>query len=503
MMKKDIPNNLFVLELANNHMGDVAHGIEVIRQFGSVCRHFPEFNFAFKLQYRDLDTFVHPAMKDRNDLKYIKRFSETRLSRQDFEVLIQEMRLNGFKVMCTPFDNASVGTIEEQNFDIVKIASCSFTDWPLLERVVQNDLPIIASTAGANLEQIDNVVSFFTHRNKNFAILHCVGEYPTADEKLHISQIDLLKKRYPTVRIGFSTHENPANTDIVKMAIAKGVNLFEKHVGVQTDHHALNAYSASPMQVQAWLEAARYAFTVCGVGHERLPTNEAETSSLLSLRRGVFAKRQIEPGENITAADFYFAFPPEEGQYTANDCSKYVNFKALKPLQKDEAFKPGNVSKTDSRGDVLNIAHQVKELLGKSQITIPGGVDLEISHHYGIEKFNEFGLTMITVVNRSYCKKILVSLPNQVHPEQYHNQKEETFHVLYGELHLTLNGQTEVHHPGAVIVVEPGVRHQFVSPTGCVIEEISSTHFKNDSFYTDESIHRNVNRKTLLTYWMD
>jgi hypothetical protein len=70
-------------------------------------------------------------------------------------------------------------------------------------------------------------------------------------------------------------------------------------------------------------------------------------------------------------------------------------------------------------------------------------------------------------------------------------------------LHLTLNGQTQVHLPGDVIVVEPGVRHQFVSPTGCVIEEISSTHFKNDSFYTDESINQNPHRKTLLTYWME
>ena len=502
-MMKTIPPQLFVLEMANNHMGEVAHGIEVIRQFGAICRQFPEFKFAFKLQYRDLHSFIHPAMKDRNDLKYIKRFSETKLSRQDFERLIEEMRANGFLAMCTPFDNASVGTIESQNFDIVKIASCSFTDWPLLERVVQNDLPIIASTAGASMEQIDNVVSFLIHRNKNFAILHCVGEYPTADEKLHISQIDLLKKRYPNVRIGFSTHENPANTDIVKMAIAKGVDLFEKHVGLQTDKHALNAYSASPEQVKAWLEAARYARTVCGVGHERLPGNAAEAASLLSLRRGVYANRNIQAGEAITAADFYYAFPPEEGQYTANDCSKYVNFKATQALKKDEALKPSNVSKSDSRDAILSIAQRVKNLIAESQITIPGGVDLEISHHYGIDKFDEFGLTMITVVNRSYCKKILVSLPHQKHPEQYHNQKEETFHVLHGELHLTLNGKTEIHHPGDVIVVEPTVRHQFVSPTGCVIEEISSTHFKNDSFYTDESINQNPHRKTLLTYWMD
>jgi len=53
-----------------------------------------------------------------------------------------------------------------------------------------------------------------------------------------------------------------------------------------------------------------------------------------------------------------------------------------------------------------------------------------------------------------------------------------------------------------VINVEPGVRHAFVSPTGSVIEEISSTHYKDDSYYTDESIMNNKMRKTHLTYWM-
>ena len=224
-MKNLIPENLFVLEMANNHMGDLAHGLEVIRKFGIVCKAFPEFNFAFKLQYRNLDTFIHPALKGNTDIKYIKRFEETKLNRTDFDLLVSEMRANGFLTMATPFDEDSIGVIVDQKLDIVKVASCSFNDWPLLERIVETNLPIIASTAGATIEDIDRVVSFFQHRKKSFAIMHCVGEYPTADEKLHASQIDFLKKRYPEVKIGFSTHENPDNNDVIKIAIAKGAEL--------------------------------------------------------------------------------------------------------------------------------------------------------------------------------------------------------------------------------------------------------------------------------------
>ena len=497
-----IPNKLIVLEMANNHMGDIAHGFKVISDFGAVCRKFPEFKFAFKLQYRELDTFIHPSMRGRDDIKYIKRFSETKLTRENFDQLVSTIRKEGFLAMATPFDNASVATIVEQKLDILKIASCSFTDWPLLEEAVAANLPIIASTAGAELSDIDKVVSFLAHRNKDCAIMHCVGEYPTADEKLHINQIDLLQQRYPGVRIGFSTHEDPSNTDIVKMAVAKGATIFEKHVGVETEKYALNAYSASPLQIQAWLEAARYAFTVCGVGDQRLPENTAEKASLRSLRRGVFLRHDVKAGATITNDDVFFAFPPEDGQFTANDWSKYAQFTSSSKISKDAALTPTNAKRMDTRDTIWKIAQKVSNLIKESKITVPGGIDLEISHHYGLDKFDQVGLTMFTVVNRGYCKKLLVSLPGQQHPEQYHNKKEETFHVLHGEVHISLNGEKRVCFPGEVINVEPGVRHAFVSPTGSVIEEISSTHYKDDSYYTDESIMNNKMRKTHLTYWM-
>ncbi len=497
-----LPNNLFVLEMANNHMGDIGHGIQLIRAFGAVCKKYPQFKFAFKLQYRDLDTFIHPDLKDRLDIKYIKRFAETRLTRDQFDQLITEIKANGFMTMSTSFDEVSFDMIQDQNLDIVKIASCSFTDWPVLEKAVTLDKPLIASTAGASLEDIDRVVSFLSNRNKDFAIMHCVGEYPTADEKMHLSQINFLKKRYPNVRIGFSTHENPDNTDLIKIAIAKGANIFEKHVGLVTDQYPVNAYSVTPEQADAWLAAAAYSVMVCGEGDKRLPENAAEKESLRSLRRGMFAKRLITAGEKITRDNFYFAFPPNESQFTANDYSKYSEFTASVDIKPNEAIAPSNANHINTREKILGIAKRVKNLLQEGKITVPGGIELEISHHYGLDKFDEFGLVMLTVVNRDYCKKLLVSLPGQFHPEQYHNQKEETFHVLHGELELQLNGKAQILGPGDVVTVLPGVRHAFRSEKGAVIEEISSTHFKNDSFYTDESINKNPSRKSLLTYWM-
>jgi len=497
-----IPGNLVVLEMANNHMGDVEHGLAIIREFGKVCRATEGFSFAFKLQYRDLNTFIHPAAQGRNDIKYIKRFSETRLIHADFDRLVAEMRANGFLTMATPFDEPSVEVIEGQGLDVIKIASCSFTDWPLLERVVRCKQPVIASTAGASVEDMDRVVSFLMHRNKEFAIMHCVGEYPTAEQDMHLSQIDFLKQRYPGVRIGFSSHEEPGNTDIIKLALAKGADLFEKHVGLPTQAYPLNNYSVSPEQMFAWLTEATRALRMCGVGDARLPVNTRELASLRSLRRGVFARRPIAAGAVVKPDDTYFAFPPAEGQYTANDWSKYALYTATADILADAPITPNNTIREDRRAKIWEIAQRVKSMLEEARIIVPGSADLEISHHYGLDEFEHTGLVLITVVNRGYCKKLLVSLPGQMHPEQYHNIKEETFHVLRGEVNMQLDGQPRVLKAGDVLTVEPGVRHAFVSPTGSIIEEISTTHNPKDSFYIDDRINQNNDRKTLLTYWM-
>ena len=93
------------------------------------------FQFAIKFQYRDLDTFIHPEYKGNHDYKFVKRFEETRLAENEFITLGSIARSHGFILACTPFDEISVDKIVKHNFDIIKIASCSFTDWSLLEKI--------------------------------------------------------------------------------------------------------------------------------------------------------------------------------------------------------------------------------------------------------------------------------------------------------------------------------------------------------------------------------
>ena len=137
-------------------------------------------------------------------------------------------------------------------------------------------------------------------------------------------------------------------------------------------------------------------------------------------------------------------------------------------------------------------------MLEQAGVSYPGRANFEVSHHYGIDKIYEFGIVMLTVVNREYCKKLIIVLPNQKHPEQYHLKKEETFHVLYGELDLTLNGELKVLRKGDVCTIERNTKHCFSSKSGAIIEELSTNHDSNDSYYTDDNIMKNQERKTII-----
>jgi mannose-6-phosphate isomerase-like protein (cupin superfamily) len=261
----------------------------------------------------------------------------------------------------------------------------------------------------------------------------------------------------------------------------------------------MNAYSSTPEQIEQWLLAAKRAFDICGVVDEKAIHSEKELSDIRQFQRGAFAKRKIKKGEKFNMNDLFYAFPNSGGQLIANDMSKYKYFVAKKDIAVNEAII--DVETIDTREKVYSIVKKIDKLLDKSGVNVPNKVDLEISHHYGIEKFDKFGICMVTCVNRGYCKKLILMLPGQIHPTQYHKKKEETFHILYGDFYVQLNTKKIHYKTGDIIVIKPGVKHSFTSKTGGILEEISTTHFINDSFYMDKKITENKERKTLVSHW--
>ncbi|WAC08166.1 MAG: N-acetylneuraminate synthase family protein [Thermodesulfobacteriota bacterium] len=493
-------NGVFTYDLANNHQGDLEHALNIINAVGEVNRQ-AAVRGALKFQFRQLDTFIHPDYKQRKDVKHIPRFMETALTKQQYATLTKAVIKNGMHTMATPFDEESVDLILNLDIEIIKVASCSATDRPLLERITQVNKPVIVSTAGLSLDKIDRLVSFLESKNMQFALMHCVAIYPTPNDKLGLNQINVLKERFPHVPIGFSTHEEPDNYSSIQIAYAKGATLFERHVGMETEKHQLNSYSSRPEQIARWIDAYKQAVAACG-GEHRIPASPDEIASLRSLMRGVFVRAQIKKGDKLNRDKVYFAMPLHDRQLPSGDWFDGIaadrDYAPNEPVNEAVANLP-----LPAEEIIYHILLQVKGMLNNARIHIGKETSVELSHHYGLERFREFGAVIMNCINRKYCKKLVIQLPRQKHPYHFHKRKEETFQLLYGDLEVELDGKRIKPQVGDTILVRPGEWHKFHTLDGAIFEEVSTTHFDNDSFYEDERIARLAReaRKTVITVW--
>jgi N-acetylneuraminate synthase len=318
-IKRDIFDELFVLELANNHWGSLERGKRIIADFAKVAR-YNNVRTAIKLQFRDVDNFVHEDFKDRQDLRYVKKTLDTKLTKSEFAELISDIRKASCIPMATPFDEASVELCQVFNLPIIKIASSDINDWILIEAIAKTKKPVIASTGGSSLKDIDDLVTFFENRSIPLALNHCVSLYPSQDSELELNQIDFLRDRYPGVTIGFSTHECTDWRNSILMAYAKGARTFERHIDIDADGIPVSPYCSLPHQIDEWFMAFAKAREMCGsAGTSKRIPSQREIEYLDALVRGVYARRDLSAGHRLTADDVILAIPLLRGQLSCRE----------------------------------------------------------------------------------------------------------------------------------------------------------------------------------------
>lgn len=337
MVDKDIFEDLFVLEMANNHLGDLNRGLKIVSEFAQVVR-FNNVRATIKLQFRDVNSFVHKDFLDRRDLRYIGKTLDTRMSDEDYALLVRAIRQAGFTATATPFDERSVDLCVELGIPVIKLASSDLNDWILIEKIARTKKPVIVSTGGSSLKDMDDIVTFFDNRNIPLGINHCVSIYPSEDSELELNQIDFLRNRYPRNTIGFSSHEHTDWTNSTLIAYAKGARMFERHIDIQTDGARVSPYCSLPHQVDEWFKAFHKAKEMCGAPgtQKRIPPRK-EIEYLDALVRGVYAKVDLPEGHTLTDDDVYLAIPLLRGQLSCRELMRGEMI--LKPVKKDAPIR--------------------------------------------------------------------------------------------------------------------------------------------------------------------
>jgi len=335
---RELFENLFVLEVANNHLGDVDRGVKIIRDHGTVAR-YNNVKFALKLQFRDSAEFVHPEFQGNKEHRYIKKTESTYLTKQQYATLVREVKAMGGIPMSTPFDEKSVDLCVEFDMPIIKIASSDMNDWPLINRIADTKRAVIVSTGGASEKDLDDLVRYFENRNLPLAINHCVSLYPSEDDELNLDQIDYLRNRYPDHVIGLSTHEYHDWHSSMLISYGKGARTWERHVDIEYNNVPVSVYNSLPEQCDQWYKAFFKAKEMCGgMSEERRVISRRETEYLDALVRGAYARYDLEPGYVLTkdsfARDFYLSIPLRKGQLS---CREVLDGeKLIKPIAKDQ-----------------------------------------------------------------------------------------------------------------------------------------------------------------------
>lgn len=503
-------NPLVIFELANNHMGDLQYAKKIVDEYYKVSLKYRKYkiDFAFKFQFRDLGTFIHPNFKN-SDHEGVKRFESTELDNKQWLDLIKFTKKK-FITVCTAFDEISVSKIIKNKFDIIKIASCSVNDWPLVEYLQKRVKgKIIASLGGKNEKEIREIISFFRNKKKQIQYLYCVAKYPTNPENLNLEYFSHLRSLYGDEIAGFSTHENPQEILSGAISYAMGARIFEKHVNILSKNYKINKYSTTPDQINNWLENLKNAILRVGSIRNRKLFLNKEKKNLSKFQRGVYVKEntKIKKGEVLNLKNIAFQFPSLKRQLIANDFSKFETFISKRDLRPNQQININDVLRKNSRNKIENIREEVLDLISISKIIVPKKSRLEISHHKGLAQFNKTGLAIITVYNGRYCKKYLFLLKGQNHPPQYHKIKTESFFILFGSVKLKLTKGKKIEiktlKVGDLITIEPNTIHEFKSlgKKGTVIEELSSRHIKDDSYYLDKKIIKNKNRKSFISLY--
>jgi sialic acid synthase len=287
-----------IAEVGQNHQGDLEIAKQYVRIFAS------EGASAVKFQIRNNRYLFSPDAYNKiydSENSFGSTYGEHRenleLKPEWLPLLKQECVDNGVLFMATPFDEPSLDLLLQVGVDVLKIASFDLGNLPFVTLFGKSGKPLILSTGGGNLNQIASTVDVLKDCQSDFAVLHCVSEYPCDFNRLGLSTIQQLKKELGDITVGLSDHFN--GTLSGPIAYLLGARVFEKHVTLNrawkgTDHSFA-------------LERDGFRRFVRDIGRVSFmlpPKDNSDIGNELvfqKLGKSIVAKSRLEIGQIITA----------------------------------------------------------------------------------------------------------------------------------------------------------------------------------------------------------
>jgi N-acetylneuraminate synthase len=159
-------------------------------------------------------------------MPYIEYRRRMELGEDDYRFVDRYCRAHGIAWFASCWDEESVEFLEGFDVPCFKAASASLTDLSLLRRMRATGKPLIMSTGMSTMDEIERAVAVVGE--DDLLLAHATSTYPCPVEQLNLRMIDTLKRRWPSVPIGYSGHETGLAPTWA--AVAMGATFVERHV---------------------------------------------------------------------------------------------------------------------------------------------------------------------------------------------------------------------------------------------------------------------------------
>ena len=257
---------------------------------------------AVKFQKRDVNNLAIGEVLDARDDRFPLFGSTYRQIRAHVEFdLVTYRKLQqfaaelGLPFLVSVFDELSAEQIASLGVPALKIASHVLSRKPLIEALCRLQVPVLASTGMAFLEEIDETVGMFREAGVPFALFHCVSAYPHTAEQANLRLIPFLAQRYG-VPVGYSCHELE-NTSSV-LSVAAGAVMLERHVTLDRNRQGFDHRFALDMEGLArFVREVRQAEAAMGCAEKTVCDHEWEARR--KFHSSVVSARSIRQGERI------------------------------------------------------------------------------------------------------------------------------------------------------------------------------------------------------------
>ncbi|WP_308797019.1 N-acetylneuraminate synthase family protein [Agromyces silvae] len=256
-----------IAEIGLNHNGDVELAKQLIDvAAGAGCQ-------AVKFQKRTPELATPEHMKDVpretpwGTMSYLDYRRRVEFGSEEYLEIARHADLAGLDWFASPWDEPSVGFLEEHGTAAYKVASASVTDLPLLGAIAATGKPVILSTGMSTIDEIDQAVA--TLGTERLVMLHATSSYPMPTEEANLRTIDTLRARYAGVPIGYSGHERGLQISLA--AVALGAVAVERHITLDramwgSDHAA----SLEPQGIEHLVRDIRIIEEAMGDGVKRV-----------------------------------------------------------------------------------------------------------------------------------------------------------------------------------------------------------------------------------------